>query len=84
MAISWVDQRGALVAQLANAKAELSRGESLLKQGVATAQGLDALRTQVDVLTGQVVALDAQSEIISQQIKEGTVLAPAAGRADRR
>lgn len=73
-------QRGALVAQLANAKAELSRGESLLKQGVATAQGLDALRTQVDVLTGQVVALDAQSEIISQQIKEGTVLAPATGR----
>jgi RND family efflux transporter MFP subunit len=73
-------QRGAVEAQLTNAKAELARGESLLKQGVATAQGLDALRTQVDVLTGQLAALDAQSEIITQQIKEGTVLAPAAGR----
>lgn len=73
-------QRGALTAQLDNAKAELARGESLLKQGVATAQGLDALRTQVDVLTGQMASLDAQAEIISQQIKEGTVLAPAAGR----
>jgi len=59
-------QRGAMVAQLGNAQTELQRGESLLKQGVTTAQGLDALRTQADV--------------IGQQVKEGTVLAPTSGR----
>ena len=73
-------QRGALEAQLMNAKAELTRGESLLKQGVTTAQGLDALRTQVDVFNGQIAALDAQAQVIDQQGKEGTVLAPADGR----
>ena len=73
-------QRGALAAQLSNAQVELARGESLLKQGVTTAQGLDALRTQVDVLKGQIAALDAQADVITQQIKEGTVLAPADGR----
>jgi RND family efflux transporter MFP subunit len=73
-------QRGALLAQLDNAQVELTRGESLLKQGVTTAQGLDALRTQVDVLKGQLAALDAQTDIITQQVKEGTVLAPSDGR----
>lgn len=73
-------QRGALDAQLSNAQVELTRGESLLKQGVTTAQGLDALRTQVDVLKGQIAALDAQADVIIQQVKEGTVLAPADGR----
>ena len=73
-------QHGALDAQLANAQTELARGENLLKQGVTTAQGLDALRTQVDVLKGQIAALDAQAEVIGQQVKEGTILAPADGR----
>jgi RND family efflux transporter MFP subunit len=72
-------QRGALTAQLSNAQAELTRGESLLKQGVTTAQGLDALRTQVDVFKGGIAALDAQAEVVNQQVKEGTVLAPADG-----
>jgi RND family efflux transporter MFP subunit len=73
-------QRGALVAQLSNAQGELTRGESLLKQGVTTAQGLDALRTQVDVLKGQIAAMDAQADVINQQVKEGTVVAPSDGR----
>lgn len=73
-------QRSALEAQLANAKTELTRGESLLKQGIATAQGLDALRTQVQVLDGQLSALSAQADVLKQQIADGTVLAPASGR----
>lgn len=73
-------QRQALIAQLDNAKAELTRGEELLAQGVTTAQRLDALRTQVDVVTGQIAALDAQRQVIEQQAAEGTVLAPVAGR----
>lgn len=73
-------QKGAMAAQLANAEAELKRGESLLKQGVATVQGLEARRTQVDVLKGQIAAIDAQAGVIAEQIKEGDVLAPADGR----
>lgn len=73
-------QREALSAQLANAEADRTRGEELLKDGVTTTQRVDALRTQVDVLKGQIAALDAQSEVIAQQAKEGTVLAPIAGR----
>lgn len=73
-------QRDSAAAQLANAQAELRRGEELLKQGVTTAQRLDALRTQVDVLAGQITALEAQAEVIAQSQTEGQVLAPAAGR----
>jgi RND family efflux transporter MFP subunit len=73
-------QREALAAQLANARADLVRGEELLKNGVTTTQRVDVLRTQVDVLKGQVAALEAQAEVITQQAREGTVLAPVAGR----
>lgn len=73
-------QRDAIAAQLANAQAELHRGEELLKQGVTTAQRLDALRTQVEVLAGQLTAINAQADVIVQTQAEGQVLAPADGR----
>ena len=73
-------QREALTAQLANAEADLQRGQDLLKDGVTTTQRVDALQTAVDVLKGQIAALDAQAEVITQQAREGTVLAPVGGR----
>ncbi|WP_149587009.1 efflux RND transporter periplasmic adaptor subunit [Tabrizicola flagellatus] len=73
-------QREALSAQLANAEVDLKRGEDLLKNGVTTTQRVDALRTQVDVLKGQIAALVAQADVVTQQAKEGVVLAPVAGR----
>jgi RND family efflux transporter MFP subunit len=73
-------QRTALDSQLANAEADLTRGEELLKNGVTTTQRVDALRTGVDVLKGQIASLVAQADVIQQQAKEGVVLAPAAGR----
>lgn len=73
-------QREALAAQLANAEADLQRGEDLLKNGVTTIQRVDALRTQADVLKGQIASLDAQADVIGQQAREGIVLAPVAGR----
>jgi RND family efflux transporter MFP subunit len=73
-------QQEALAAQLANAEADLQRGEDLLKNGVTTMQRVDALRTQVDVLKGQIASLAAQANVITQQAKEGVVLAPVAGR----
>jgi RND family efflux transporter MFP subunit len=73
-------QREALSAQLANAEVDLQRGEDLLKNGVTTTQRVDALRTQVDVLKGQIASVGAQADVISQQAKEGVVLSPVAGR----
>ena len=73
-------QREALAAQLANAEADLQRGEDLLKSGVTTNQRVDALRTQVEVLKGQIASVGAQAEVVAQQAKEGVVLAPVAGR----
>lgn len=73
-------QQQALAAQLDNAKVELTRGEDLLARGVTTAQRLDALRTQVDVLNGQIAAVVADRRVVEQQQLEGAVLAPIAGR----
>lgn len=73
-------QRAAVAAQLENARAEVKRGEDLLKQGVTTAQRQDALRTQADVLAGQLAAIEAQAQVTRASQAEGVVLAPAAGR----
>ena len=73
-------QLEALNAQLSNANTELTRGEELLKRGVTTTQRLDQLRTQVDVVTGQIEAQKAQRRVVEQQAAEGQVLAPISGR----
>jgi RND family efflux transporter MFP subunit len=73
-------QSQALAAQLDNAKSELIRGEDLLARGVTTAQRLDALRTQVEVLVGQIAAVGADRQVVEQQAREGAVLAPISGR----
>ncbi len=70
----------ALKAQLATAQAELERGEELVKRGVSTAQRLDQLRTAVDVVQGQIKSTEAQRAVATQQVAEGAVLAPGAGR----
>jgi RND family efflux transporter MFP subunit len=73
-------QADALQAQLTNAQVELQRGEDLLARGVTTVQRLDALRTQVDVLAGQIAGVEAEKLVVEQQAAEGAVLAPVAGR----
>jgi RND family efflux transporter MFP subunit len=73
-------QRESVAAQLANAETDLLRGDELLKSGTTTKQRVDALRTQVEVLRGQIASLDAQRDVIAQQAREGVVLAPVAGR----
>lgn len=79
--LSAIDaQLQSLASQLENAKSELKRGEELLARGVTTVQRLDALRTQVEVLSGQIEATQANRRVVEQQAAEGTVLAPAAGR----
>lgn len=79
--LSAIDaQLEALEAQSANARAELTRGQTLREQGVITTQRLEALQTQVDVIAGQIAAQQAQRKVLEQQAAEGAVLAPMAGR----
>ncbi|MCE6949811.1 efflux RND transporter periplasmic adaptor subunit [Cereibacter sphaeroides] len=70
----------ALKAELDNARTELKRVEDLLARGVSTTQQSDALRTQVQVLTGRIAANRAERQVLEQQSAEGRVLAPIAGR----
>jgi RND family efflux transporter MFP subunit len=70
----------ALGAERVNAEDELARAETLLARGVATRQQTDALRTRLDVLTGQIAAARADRAVIEQQAAEGVVAAPADGR----
>ncbi len=72
-------QISAAEAQLANARTELARGEALVAKGLSTAQRLDALRTQVDVIDGQLLSLGAERSRVIQTQAEGAILAPAEG-----
>lgn len=68
-----------LMSQLANAEAELARGENLLERGITTAQRLDALRTEVDVVRGRIGSTEAERDVLQQREAEGTVLSPIEG-----
>lgn len=70
----------ALDAELQNAVTELARAKKLLETGVATKSRVDALQTQVDVLTSQKTAAEAERAVLAQQGTEGQVMAPAPGR----
>ena len=65
--------------RLENAETELRRAEELQERGVATVQRLDALRTEVNVITNEIVAARAERRVIEQQVTEGDVLAPLEG-----
>jgi RND family efflux transporter MFP subunit len=72
-----------LKASLKNAQAELDRAERLIKSGATTAQRLDQLRTEADVVRNQIAATEAQRSVVVQQQSEGDVLAPSDGRVLR-
>ncbi|MCA3450388.1 MAG: efflux RND transporter periplasmic adaptor subunit [Rhodobacter sp.] len=66
--------------QLDNARTELARSESLLERGSTTVQAVDRVRTSVTVARNAVTELDSGKAVIVQQMAEGDVKAPAAGR----
>ena len=72
-------QLAALNARLDTAESDLKRGEELFKRGVITTQRLDQLRTEVDVLKGQIKSVEADRLVIQQQVNEGEVLSPEDG-----
>lgn len=70
----------AVSAQLENAKTNLERGQELFSRGTLAKSRLDELQTQVDVLTNDLSAVQAERAVNVQQSAEGAVAAPANGR----
>ena len=70
----------AVSAQLENAKVNLGRAEQLFSRGTIAKSRLDELQTQVDVLTNDAGAIEAERAVIVQQMSEGEVAAPESGR----
>lgn len=66
--------------QLQNGEAELARNEALQERGATTVQRVDQVRTNVEVARNTVTEAEAARAVTEQQIAEGEVLAPAAGR----
>ena len=69
----------ALQSRVANAEAELERGKNLLSRGVTTVQRLDALRTELQVIQGQVGATESERDVLLQRQSEGAVIVPISG-----
>lgn len=69
-----------LEASLNNAKSDLERARQLLKSGTSTVQRVDQLQTQVDVTENQIRAAEAERSVLTEQVAQGAVLAPSAGR----
>ncbi len=69
-----------LDAQLAQAKTDLDRAEDLFSHGTIPRARLDEVRTAYNVALNAQRARVAQRAVIEQQMAEGDVLAPTAGR----
>jgi RND family efflux transporter MFP subunit len=73
-------QIAGLEAQLAQAQTDLTRAESLFERGTIPRTRLDEARTAHNVANNAMKARTAERAVIQQQLTEGDVLAPAAGR----
>ncbi|ALK09448.1 efflux RND transporter periplasmic adaptor subunit [Blastochloris viridis] len=67
-------------AQRDQAKADFDRIAELKRRGVSSQTQLDQASTSLDVATLTLAAMQAERSVIEQQMKEGTVFAPGAGR----
>jgi RND family efflux transporter MFP subunit len=66
--------------QVDKAKTDLERVEELQRRGVSTQVQADAAKTAFDVAQRTLDAMRSDRGVITQQMSEGAVLAPAAGR----
>src|SRR5579863_5386843 len=65
------------------AKADYDRAVELQKRGVSTQVQVDSAKTVLDVAERTLEAMRSDRDVIEQQMKEGAVLAPGAGRVLR-
>ena len=73
-------QIAGLRSQLAQAQTDFSRAETLTRTGAVSRQQYDQARTAVDVANSALTARIAERSVVAQQVTEGAVLAPTAGR----
>jgi multidrug efflux pump subunit AcrA (membrane-fusion protein) len=73
-------QIAGLRAQLAQGQVDRGRTETLARSGATSRQQLDQARTAVDVASSALAARIAERGVVVQQVSEGAVLAPRAGR----
>jgi RND family efflux transporter MFP subunit len=73
-------QIAGLKAQLAQANIDLDRAQRIFKTGAIPKQQLDQAQTNVDVASNALKAQSGQRSVVEQQLTEGQVLAPTAGR----
>jgi RND family efflux transporter MFP subunit len=73
-------QIAGLKAQLAQANIDLDRAQRIFKTGAIPKQQLDQAQTNVDVASNGLKAQTGQRAVVEQQLAEGQVLAPSAGR----
>ena len=73
-------QIAGLQSQLAQAQTDLQRAETLFRQGVGPRTTMDQARTAVEVATAALRARTAERAVALQNLQEGQVLAPVAGR----
>jgi RND family efflux transporter MFP subunit len=69
-----------LKSQLEQAMTVMARIDTLATSGVASRQQVDQSHTAVDVAKSALAARTAERSVVAQQVSEGAVLAPAAGR----
>ncbi|HLY88509.1 MAG TPA: efflux RND transporter periplasmic adaptor subunit [Acetobacteraceae bacterium] len=73
-------QIAGLQSQLAQAQTDLTRAETLFRQGVGPRTTMDQARTATEVATAALRARNAERAVALQNLQEGQVLAPVAGR----
>jgi len=76
-------QIAGLEAQLTQAQSDLTRAEDLFEKNIVPKTRLDEARTAFNVANNAMRARSAEKSVIQQQLSEGNVLAPAAGRVLR-
>jgi RND family efflux transporter MFP subunit len=69
-----------LQSRVTNARADLDRAEQLIQRGFATEAKVGELRTAHDVAVNQLKSAVAERRVVTEQVGEGAVLAPAGGR----
>lgn len=73
-------QIAGLQAQLAQAQTELTRAEALVRSGAVSRAQFDSATTAANVASNMLKARTAERAVLDQQLAEGKVLAPTAGR----
>lgn len=69
-----------LESRVANTKLDYERAEQLRQRGVTAQARVDQLKTAYDLAANELNSARAERQVAEEQIAEGQVLAPAAGR----